>query len=139
MSDQFPAGPASPRLIGMARRCWQAFLPALSPGCCARVVASWRAVLVAAATLGTNEPSKGINGGADIWVRIEPDATWGADASPVPCQQRAAEQVGPDGEAVEAPLVALGTDASQRRGVLERAGVESGRPSRAFGDVGVIP
>ena len=44
---------------------------------------------------------------------IEADAALGADAAPLAGQQRAAEQVGPDRHAVEAPFVLLRPDAGE--------------------------
>jgi hypothetical protein len=70
-------------------------------------------VPVAAATLGVSEPGERVDGGAGVWVRIEADATLGADAAPLAGEERAAEQIGPDCQAVVAPLVALGADTSQ--------------------------
>jgi len=45
---------------------------------------------------------------------VEPDAALGADASPMAGEQRATEQVGPNGEPVVAPLVAFRADARER-------------------------
>ena len=83
-----------------------------------------RAVLVAAAAFAAGEPGEGVEGGAGVGVRVEADAALGADAAPVAGEQGAAEQVGPDGEAVEAPLVALGPDAGERRLVGEQRELE---------------
>ena len=81
-------------------------------------------VPVAAAALGAGEPGEGVDGGAGVGVRIEADAALGADAAPLAGQQRAAEQVGPDRHAVEAPLVPLRPDAGQRGLVGEQRELE---------------
>ena len=60
---------------------------------------------VAAATLGVGKPGECIDSGAGVRVRIETDAALGADAAPLAGEERAAEQVGPDCQAVVAPLV----------------------------------
>ena len=82
---------------------------------------------VAAASLGVGEPGERIDGGAGIRVRIEADAALCADATPVAGEERAAEQVGPDGHTVVAPLVEFRPDAGQcgligEQGKLKRLG-----------------
>ena len=57
------------------------------------------------------EAGEDIEGGAGIWVGVEAYAALGADAAPVAGEEGATEQVGPDGQAIEAPLVPLGPDA----------------------------
>ena len=59
------------------------------------------------------EAGERVEGGTGIGVGIEADAALCADAAPVAGEEGAAEQVGPDGDAVVAPLVALGPDAGQ--------------------------
>jgi len=71
-------------------------------------------VPVAAAALGAGKLGEGVDGGAGVRVRVEADAALGADAAPLVGEQRAAEQVGPDRQAVEAPFVAVRPDADQR-------------------------
>ena len=53
-----------------------------------------------------------------MWIEAAP--AFGADAAPLAEQQGAAEQIGPDLHAVEAPFVALRPDADQRGGVREQ-------------------
>ena len=74
---------------------------------------SRRAVPITPSPLGPQQPSQGIDGGAGIGV--EAAAAMGADAAPVADEEGAAEQVGPDVEAVEVPFVAFGADADQGR------------------------
>ena len=57
---------------------------------------------------------------------IEAATAFGADAAPLPDEERAAEQVGPDLHPIEAELVALGLDADQRRGVREERELDRG-------------
>jgi hypothetical protein len=59
------------------------------------------------------EPGERVHSGPGVRVRIKPDATLRADATPLTGEEGAAEQVGSDGDAVVAPLVALGPDAGQ--------------------------
>jgi hypothetical protein len=63
------------------------------------------AVLVASAALGAEDAGQGVGGGAWIGMRIEAAMAFGADAAPLPHEQSAAEEVGPDLHAVIAPLV----------------------------------
>jgi hypothetical protein len=61
-----------------------------------------------------SEPGERVDSGTGVRVGVEADAALGAaDAAPLAGQERAAEQVGPDCQAVVAPLVALGADTSQ--------------------------
>jgi hypothetical protein len=59
------------------------------------------------------EPGERVDRGAGVRVGIEADVALGADAAPLASEERAAEQVGPDCQAVVAPFVAFGTDASE--------------------------
>jgi hypothetical protein len=59
------------------------------------------------------EPGERVDRGAGVRVGIEADVALGADAAPLAGEERAAEQVGPDCQAVVAPFVAFGTDASR--------------------------
>jgi hypothetical protein len=61
-------------------------------------------VLVAAAALGAENVGQGIDRRTWIGVRVEPAASFGADAASLADQERAAEQVGPDLHPVVAPL-----------------------------------
>jgi hypothetical protein len=63
--------------------------------------------LVAAAPFLPHQPCQGVERGPRVGVGIEPSAAFGAEAAPLAEQQGAAEQVGPDLHAVEAPFVAL--------------------------------
>ena len=65
-------------------------------------------------------------------MRIQPSAAFGADAAPLAEQQGAAEQVGPDLHAVEAPFVALGADAAQRGGLGEQRQLDRRRAGGAW-------
>ena len=85
-------------------------------------------VLIAAAALGAGELGEGVDGGAGVGVGIEADAALGADAAPLAGEQRAAEQVGPDRQAVEAPFVALGPDAGEGHGRGRAAAGSAQRP-----------
>jgi hypothetical protein len=71
------------------------------------------AILVAAAAFGLGDPGKSIDGRPGIGVRIEPAATFGAEAAPLAGEQGATEQVGPDLEAIEAPFITVGPDSNQ--------------------------
>ena len=67
---------------------------------------------------------------------IETEAALGSDAAPVAGEEGAAEEVGPDGETVEAPFVAFGTDAGEMGVVGEEGeldGFGHGRPCWWFG------
>ena len=83
---------------------WPTFVRTPSPG----------SIPVAAATLGVGEPSECVDRGTGVRVRIETDAALSANAAPLACQERAAEQVWPDCQAVVVSLVALAADADQR-------------------------
>ena len=69
---------------------------------------------------------------------IEAAATLGADAAPLAEQQSAAEQVGPDFQAVVAPLIAL-----RRMRASEAAsansGTGTGRAGRSSACLGMFP
>ena len=78
------------------------------------------------------EAGERIDRGAGIGMRIEPAAAFGADAAPLAEQQGAAEQVGPDLHAVEAPFVALGADADQRGGFREQRQLDRGGARRGL-------
>jgi hypothetical protein len=68
---------------------------------------------VAAAALNAQQLGQGVQRRLRIGVGIEPAAAPGADAAPVADQQRPAEQVGPDLEAVEPPFVLIRADTHQ--------------------------
>src|SRR5580704_782381 len=63
-------------------------------------------------------------------MRLKPTPSLGANAAPLADQQSVAEQVGPDFQSVEAPLVAFGTDADQRHGFREERKLDWGGRSR---------
>jgi hypothetical protein len=111
----------------------------LRPECPAFVGApSPRSIPVAAATLGVSEPGERVNGGAGVRVGIEADAALGANAAPLAGEERAAEQVGPDCQAVVAPLIALGADTSQRGLIGEQQQLERLGHRTNFRRVGMI-
>jgi hypothetical protein len=83
------------------------------------VRASRGAVPVTPAALPRRQAGEGIEGRPRIGMRLQPAASFGADATPLADQQGMAEQVGPDFQAVEAPLIAFGADADQRHGFRE--------------------
>src|SRR5262249_9720804 len=85
-----------------------------------RAIWSCAALLVAAAALSPCKAGERIDGGTRVGMRIQPAAAFGADAAPLTKQQSAAEQIGSDLHAVEAPLVALGTNADQRGSFREQ-------------------
>ena len=104
------------------------FVEALSP----------RPIPVAATALGVGKPGECIDGGTGVRVGIEADPALGADAAPLAGQERAAEQVGPDCQAVVAPLVALGTDAGQGSLIGEQQQLERLGHRADFRRVGMI-
>ena len=69
---------------------------------------------------------------------IEADAALGADAAPLAGEECAAEQVGPDCQAVVAPLVALGADAGQCGLIGEQRELERLGHRADFRRVGMI-
>ncbi len=91
-----------------------------APSLPASAVWSRRAVLIAATAFCPGELGEGVQRRAGIRVGIEAAAARAADAAPVAQQEGAAEQVGPDLEAVEA----LGIEAG-RAGGLRRLGMIS--------------
>ena len=97
-----------------------------------RSMAPWscRAILIAATALGVDDLGEGVDGGARIGMGIEPAAAFGADAAPLADQQSAAEQVGPDLQAVEAPFVEFRPDADQRGGLGEQRQLDRARVAR---------
>ena len=78
-----------------------------------------RQVPIPAPPLAARKPGEGIERGARIRVGIKPHSSRCADASPVAGEQGAPEQIRPDLDPVEAPLIALGPDARERRGLGE--------------------
>ena len=95
----------------------------------------WR-FAIAAAALGAEEAGECVEGGAGVRVGVEAEAAFCADAAPLAGEEGVAEEVWPDGEAVEAPFVALGADAGEaglvgEEGELDRFG--HGRGFRWFG------
>ena len=63
---------------------------------------------IAAAAFAAGEGGEGVEGGAWVRVGVEAEVAFGSDAAPVAGEEGAAEEVGPDGEVVEAPFIALG-------------------------------
>ena len=72
------------------------------------------------------EGGEGVEGGAWVRVGVEAEVAFGSDAAPVAGEEGAAEEVGPDGEVVEAPFIALGSDADEA-GVVGEEGELVGR------------
>ncbi len=72
-----------------------------------------RTVLIAAAAFGAEDGGESVESGAGVGMGIEPAAAFGANAAPLAHEQGAAEEVRPDLHAVEAPLVAVGSDADE--------------------------
>ena len=68
---------------------------------------------ITAAALRVCEPGQGVDRGTTIGVRIQPDSPRRADTAPVANEERAAEQVWPNGEAVIPPLIPFGADADE--------------------------
>ena len=62
-------------------------------------------ISITATAFGVCEPGQGVDRGTTIGVRIQPDSPRRADAAPVANEERAAEQVRPNGEAVIPPLI----------------------------------
>ena len=73
-----------------------------------------------------------IDRGARIGVRVEPAPSLGADAAPLPHQQSAAEQIGPNRHAIVSPLVQLRPDAHERRGFREQRELNRRRRGRGM-------
>ena len=73
-------------------------------------------------------------------MRIEPAAAFGADAAPLAEQQGAAEQVGPDLHAVEAPLVALRAGCALSEAASANSGscTGTGRAGRGLARLGMF-
>ena len=107
-------------------------LPFLAPGQ-GRGRGSRGAVLVAAAAFLAGKVGEGVEGGAGIGVGVEAAAACGADAAPLAHEEGAAEQVGPDFQAVVAPFVAFGAHADQGGGVREQRQLDGGGAARALG------
>ena len=63
-------------------------------------------------------------------MQVEPAAAFGADAAPLPNQQRAAEQIGPHLHSVEAPLIVLRPHPHQAGGFREERQLDRSRPGR---------
>ena len=68
---------------------------------------------ITAAALRVCEPGQGVDRGTAIGVRIQPDSPRRADTAPVANEERAAEQVWPNGEAVIPLLIPFGVDADE--------------------------
>ena len=85
--------------------------PYLSPYPCFE--ASRGGFAITTASFAAGEGGEGVESGAWVWVGVEAEVAFGSDAPPVAGEEGAAEEVGPDGEVVEAPFVALGPDADE--------------------------
>jgi len=93
--------------------------------------ATWSssALAIAAAALGTDAGGEGVDGGAGVGMLVKPMPARGADAAPSADEEGAAEQVGPDLEAVEAFFIAIGADADEGGGFREERELDGGGPS----------
>ena len=81
---------------------------------------------------------RGVKRGSRIRVWIEVHAIRRSDPTPVPGEQGAAEQIGPDNEAIEAPLIAIGLDASEGSLVGEQRQLNRLGQSACSSRLGVI-
>ena len=88
------------------------------------------AVLVAAAALGPENVRKSVDRGTRIGVRVEPAAAFGADAAPLPDQEGATEQVGPNLHPIIAPFVQGRADPHERGRLREQRQLDRCRPGR---------
>ena len=112
----------------------------LSFGCPTFVeVSSPGPIPVAAAALGMDETGECVDSGAGVRVGVEADAALGADTAPLAGEECAAEQVGPDCQAVVAPLVALRADTSLGQPDRGTAAAGAARPSGGFPACGHDP
>lgn len=103
----------------------------------AATAVSFRPVLIPATALDPQKGGERIDCGARIGMRVEPASSRGADAAPLPHQQGAAEQIGPNRHAIVSPLVQLRPDAHERGGFREQRQLNRRRRGRgrfaAFG------
>jgi hypothetical protein len=88
------------------------------------------ALPVTPAALPRRQTREGVDRRARIGMRLQPAASFSADAAPLADQQSMAKQVGPDFQAVEAPFVAFGADTYQRYGFREERKLDRGGRSR---------
>jgi len=88
-------------------------------------------VPIAPATLGPHKPDESVDGGASVGVRVEPDPARRADPAPVAGEEGAAEEIGPDGQAVVPPFVLLGANADERRRLREQRELDWGGQAQA--------
>ena len=97
----------------------------------AALAVSFRPVLIPATALDPQQGGERIDCGARIGMRVEPASSLGADAAPLPHQQGAAEQIGPNRHAIVPPLVQLRPDAHKRGGFREQRLLNRRRRGRA--------
>ena len=91
---------------------------------------SKHAIAIAAAAFGAGASGQRVDSGARVGMVIETVAAACAATTPTADQQGAAEQVGPDLEAVVAVLVALGQGADKSCGFREEWELDRSGPSK---------